>query len=124
MWNAEKKADPALAWWSDNSKCAYQEAFRDLERALRDFVKSKKGQRKGRRLGFPKFKKKGKSSDSFRLTGVMRCEGSTVTLPRLGTIRTHEDTGKLASKIEAGSPASTPRSPVSARPRCTRPPPN
>ena len=34
LWNAEKKADPALAWWSENSKCAYQEAFRDLDRAL------------------------------------------------------------------------------------------
>ena len=53
LWNAEKKADPALAWWSENSKCAYQEAFRDLDRALRDFIKSKKGQRKGKRLGFP-----------------------------------------------------------------------
>ena len=54
LWNAGKKADPALAWWSENSKCAYQEAFRNLDRALRDFVKSKKGQRKGKRLGFPK----------------------------------------------------------------------
>jgi putative transposase len=53
MWNAEKKADPALAWWGENSKCAYQEAFRDLDRALRDFIKSKNGQRKGKRLGFP-----------------------------------------------------------------------
>ena len=34
LWNAEKKADPALAWWAENSKCAYQEAFRDLDRAL------------------------------------------------------------------------------------------
>ena len=39
LWNAEKKADPALAWWDRNSKCAYQEAFRDLDQALRDFVK-------------------------------------------------------------------------------------
>jgi putative transposase len=58
--NAVKKADPALAWWDENSKCAYQEAFRDLDRALRDFIKSKKGQRKGKRLGFPKAKKRGK----------------------------------------------------------------
>jgi putative transposase len=104
LWNAEKKADPALAWWPDNSKCAYQEAFRDLDRALRDFVKSKKGRRKGRRLGFPKFKKRGKCRDSFRFgAGVMRCSGTTVTLPRLGTVRTHEDTGKLASKLEDGT---------------------
>ena len=73
MWNAEKRADPGLAWWSQNSKWAYQEAFRNLDRALRDYVKSKKGERKGKRLGFPKFKKRGKRSESFRLTGPMRC---------------------------------------------------
>lgn len=33
LWNAEKKLDPALGWWAGNSKCAYQEAFRDLDRA-------------------------------------------------------------------------------------------
>ena len=53
LWNAQKKADPALGWWGENSKCAYQEAFRDLDRALRDFTASRAGQRKGRRLGFP-----------------------------------------------------------------------
>src|SRR5689334_6147330 len=52
LWNAQKKADPALAWWAENSKCAYQEAFRDLDRALHDFVRSRNGQRAGRRLGF------------------------------------------------------------------------
>ncbi|HMH93327.1 MAG TPA: IS607 family element RNA-guided endonuclease TnpB [Streptosporangiaceae bacterium] len=104
LWNAEKKANPDLAWWGENSKCAYQEAFRNLDRALADFVKSKKGARKGRRLGFPRFKKRGKCRDSFRFGGgVMRCSGSTVTLPRLGTLKTHETTVKLARKIEDGS---------------------
>jgi putative transposase len=42
------------AWWGENSKCVYQEAFRDLDRALRDFSKSKNGARNGRRLGFPR----------------------------------------------------------------------
>jgi putative transposase len=103
LWNAEKKADPSLAWWAENSKCAYQEAFRDLERALSDFVKSRKGKRKGKRLGFPRFKKRGRCRDSFRLAGIIRCSGGTVTLPRLGTLRTHEPTVKLADKIGAGS---------------------
>jgi putative transposase len=104
LWNAEKKADPALAWWSENSKCAYQEAFRDLDRALRDYIKSKKGERKGRRLGFPRFKKRGKCRDSFRFsTGAIGCAGGTVTLPRLGTIRTHESTRKLARRLQAGT---------------------
>jgi putative transposase len=104
LWNAEKKADPLLAWWAQNSKCAYQEAFRDLDRALRDFVKSKNGQRAGRRLGFPRFKKRGRCRDSFRFgAGVMRCGGRTVTLPRLGTIATHESTRKLARRIGNGT---------------------
>jgi len=104
MWNAQKKADPALAWWGENSKCAYQEAFRDLERALRDYMKSKKGQRKGKRLGFPRFRKRGKCRDSFRFsTGTMRCSGRTVTLPRLGTVATHESTRKLARRLGNGT---------------------
>ena len=104
LWNVAKKADPTLAWWAENSKCAYQEAFRDLDRALRDFIKSKKGERKGRRLGFPQFKKRGKCRDSFRFTtGAIRCAETMVTLPRLGTIRTHEPTCKLARKLENGT---------------------
>jgi putative transposase len=43
MWNAAKKADPALGWRGENSKCACQEGFRDLDRALSDFVRSGKG---------------------------------------------------------------------------------
>ena len=104
LWNAEKKADLALAWWAANSKCAYQEAFRDLDRALRDFTASRSGVRKGRRLGFPRFKKRGKCRDSFRFsTGAMRCAGSTVTLPRLGAIGTHESTRKLARRLANGT---------------------
>jgi putative transposase len=104
LWNAEKKADPALAWWGENSKCAYQEAFRDLDRALRDFIKSKMGLRKGRRLGFPKFKKRGKCRDAFRFgAGAMRCVGRTVTLPRIGTLCTHESTRKLGRRLENGT---------------------
>ena len=103
LWTAEKKADPALAWWAENSKCCYQEAFRNLDRALRDFVKSRKGERKGKRLGFPRFKKRGKCRDSFRLYGTLRCIGSSVTLPRLGVIATHESTRTLADRHEDGS---------------------
>ena len=104
LWNAGKKADPALVWWQENSKCAYQEAFRDLDRALRGFTASKKGGRTGRRLGFPRFKKRGRCKEAFRFgSGVMRCSGATVTLPRLGTVRTHEPARKLARRLENGT---------------------
>jgi putative transposase len=104
LWNRVKKADPALGWWAENSKCAYQEAFRDLDRALRDFVRSRNGQRRGRRLGFPRFKKRGRCKDSFRFsTGTIGCAGAAVTLPRLGTVRTHESTRKLARRLDTGT---------------------
>jgi putative transposase len=104
LWNAAKKADPALGWWTENSKCVYQEAFRNLDRALRDFIASKKGQRKGQRLGFPRVKKRGRCRDSFRFsTGAISCTGTTVTLPRLGVIRTCESTRKLARRLTAGT---------------------
>ncbi|WP_216858483.1 IS607 family element RNA-guided endonuclease TnpB [Actinomadura verrucosospora] len=104
LWNKAKKADSALGWWSENSKCVYQEAFRDLERALRDFVRSRKGARGGRHLGFPRFKKRGRCRDSFRFsTGALRCAGRTVTLPRLGVIATHESTRKLARRLDNGT---------------------
>jgi putative transposase len=104
MWNQVKKADPALGWWDQNSKCAYQSAFQDLDRALRAYVRSHNGQRKGRRLGFPRFKRRGRCRDSFRFSATpMRCAGNTVTLPRLGTLRTHESTRKLARRLENGS---------------------
>jgi putative transposase len=103
LWNAEEKANPKLSWWADNSKCAYQESFRDLDRALRDFVKSKQGERKGRRLGFPHFKKRGKCRDSFRLYGALHCGRGVIVLPRLGAIATHESTRKLARRLEDGT---------------------
>ncbi|WP_243722567.1 IS607 family element RNA-guided endonuclease TnpB [Actinomadura sp. 7K507] len=104
LWNQVKKTDPALGWWGENSKCVYQEAFRDLDRALRDFVESRNGVRRGRRLGFPRFKKRDRCREAFRFsTGAIRCTGKTVTLPRLGTISTHESTRKLARRLENGT---------------------
>jgi putative transposase len=51
----------------------------------------------------PQAEKKGRCRDSFRFsTGVMRGSGTMVTLPRLGTIRTHETTEALARKIVEG----------------------
>lgn len=103
LWNVEKKTNPALAWWSENSKCAYQESFRDLDRALHDFIKSKRGERKGRRLGFPRFKKRGKCRDSFRVTATLHCGRKTVTLPKIGIIATYESTRKLTRRLDSGT---------------------
>ncbi len=53
-WNRAK--DEVAPWWADNSKEAYSSGLADLARALDNWRASKNGTRKGRRVGFPRFK--------------------------------------------------------------------
>ncbi len=86
--NQLKKTD--LPWMYEVSKCAPQEALRDLDRAFKNFFEG--------RAEYPKFKKKG-IHDSFRLTGTIRVFPRHVQLPRLGKIRVKEDTHKFKGRI-------------------------
>jgi putative transposase len=75
-----------FSWMYKSSKCAPQEALRDLHRAFQNFYR---GLKTGRKVGFPRFKKKG-VRDSFRLTGAIRLHKRGIQLPRLGVIRIKE----------------------------------
>ena len=77
-------------WAYEVSKCSFQEALRNLDRAFNAFWKSRKGLRKGKRVGFPKFKAKKVGSGSFRLTGAIRVFEDRIQLPRLGILRLKE----------------------------------
>ena len=86
-WNEWKRT--SFPWWEEVSKCAPQEAFRDLDRAFKIFWAARK---EGRSVGFPRFHKKGRH-DAFRFsTGAIRALGSHAQLPRLGRIRVKERT--------------------------------
>jgi putative transposase len=61
------------------SKCAPQEALRDLDRAFKNFFSNLK---KGKKPGFPKFKKKG-LHDHFRLTGSIKVNEKSIPSFRL-----------------------------------------
>lgn len=76
-------------WMYEVSKCAPQEALRDLEKAYKNFFGRCK---KGGKPGFPKFKSKHRSKDSFRIsTGSIYVTKSSVTLPKIpGTLRLKE----------------------------------
>jgi putative transposase len=90
------KDDPETCWLREVSKCAPQEALRDLDRAFKNMRDAKKA---GRKVGFPKFKKRG-SGGSFRFTGSVRVESSRrVKLPIVGSVRTKEDTSKFKGRI-------------------------
>jgi putative transposase len=92
-WNEWKRKH--APWWVEVSKCAPQEAFRDLERAVRNW-------REGR-AGFPRFKRKKALADNkARLTGSIRVTPRHVQLPRIGKVRTKERTDKLLALLQSG----------------------
>jgi putative transposase len=73
-------------WMYEVSKCAPQEALRDLHKAFTNFWR---GRKKRKKVGFPKFKKKGRQ-DSFKLLGAIRLFEKLVQLPRIGRLRLKE----------------------------------
>lgn len=88
-WNAVK--DTVAPWWGECSKEAFNTGLDQLARALKNWGDSRKGKRKGRPVGFPRFKAKRKARPSVRFTtGAIRCEATHAVLPRLGRIKLHE----------------------------------
>ncbi len=73
-------------WMYETSKCAPQEALRDLHRAFKNFYR---GLKSGKKVGFPRFKRRG-VRDSFRLTGIIRFHERAIQLPRIGKVRIKE----------------------------------
>ncbi|MCW2551111.1 MAG: hypothetical protein JWR78_892 [Mycobacterium sp.] len=109
-WNVRKHAlavsVDGTPWWPMNAKEVYANACRNLSDALSNWDGSRKKTRNGPRVGFPRFKRKPRADQKFSFTtGTIRVEPDRrhITLPRLGTIKTHETTRKLASRIEAGT---------------------
>ncbi|MFH8383337.1 IS607 family element RNA-guided endonuclease TnpB [Kitasatospora sp. NPDC018058] len=107
VFNEAKRTDPRFAdWWEENSKEAYSTGLANAAAAFDNYAKSKRGRRKGRQVGMPRRKSKHRASLSCRFTtGAIRVEPDRrhVTLPRIGTIRTHESTRKLERRIGNGT---------------------
>jgi putative transposase len=75
------------AWLEDVSCVPLQQSVADLETAFKNFFDSCKGKRKGRKIGYPKFKKR-TSSQSARLTsrGFSMKENGGVYLAKIGIV--------------------------------------
>ncbi|OUV23304.1 MAG: hypothetical protein CBC55_01385 [Gammaproteobacteria bacterium TMED95] len=85
--NAVKKAD--FPWMYEVTKYASQQPFIFLQRAWNDFLKGKIAN--GKRAGKPRFKKKGKSFDSFYVGGdQVKVSGRFVKVPNLGWVKMSE----------------------------------
>ncbi len=78
--NALKPTD--FPWMHESSKCAPQEALRDLDTAFANFF--------ARRAKYPQIKKKSKGIGSFTLTGAIHIGPDWIQLPVIGTVRLFE----------------------------------
>jgi putative transposase len=117
-------------WWRHEVAAqVFEEAAVDLGRALSAYAQANNGSRKGPWVGFPRRKRKGRCRDSFRLRNRQgKSSGAcsirvgagrtrSVTLPRIGVIRVHDDTRRLRRLLrpvahrdpDTGQPVVAPR---------------
>ncbi|XZN88853.1 MAG: RNA-guided endonuclease InsQ/TnpB family protein [Microcoleus sp.] len=84
----QAKQTKERAWLSEVSVVPLQQSVADLETAFKNFFDSCKGKRKGRKVGYPKFKKK-TNIQSARLTlrGFSMKEDGGVYLAKIGTVK-------------------------------------
>ncbi|MDV3278289.1 MAG: transposase [Nitrososphaerales archaeon] len=80
--NERKRRD--WAWMYEVSKCAPQEALRDLGNAFHNFLK------RPDHFGWPRFKSKHDDVQSFTLTGAIHIKKDSIQLPTFGEVRLKE----------------------------------
>ena len=87
-----------VPWWRENSKEAANTGLRSLASALLNWSKSRKGKRKGRRVGFPKFKSKDRETPRFSYStsgpgtgGLIKGDPKALWLPRIGRVHCMEN---------------------------------
>jgi len=98
-WNSNKDtlavdADGVI-WWAENSKEAYSSGLEALAKGLSNWAKSRKGERKGRRVGFPRFKSKDRTVPRFAYTtgtfGLIEGDPKALRLPKIGRVHCMEN---------------------------------
>ena len=103
-----------LPWRAEVCQQVFEEAAVDCARTLAAWSNSRSGKRKGKRVGFPRFKKKAVAVPSFRLRNRQR-EGRpsairvgdnnrprSVTLPGIGAVAVRDDTRRLRRMLVKG----------------------
>lgn len=100
-----------LAWHREVSADVFECAMVDLAQALDNWKTSRNGTRKGRAVGFPRFKSKHKTAPSFRLrnraapgkTQAIRfTDPHTLKVPTLGELQVAGNTRRLRRMLSKG----------------------
>ena len=103
-----------LPWRAQVRQQVFEEAAVDLGKGLKAWSDSRSGKRQGKRVGFPKFKKKTAATPSFRLRNKHpkgrpaairvgdNSQPRSITVPGIGQIAVHDDTRRLRRMIRTG----------------------
>jgi putative transposase len=87
-------------WILEVTKCAPEQAFNNLGKAFKGFFRNLKA---GRKSGYPCFKKRSKSKDSFYLSNdQFQLNGKSIKIPKLGWVKMREKLrldGKIMSAV-------------------------
>jgi putative transposase len=83
----QAKRTTERAWLSEVSNIPLQQSVADLETAFQNFFQSCKGKRKGRKVGYPKFKKRTNSQSARFRIGGFSIKGKEVYLAKIGNIK-------------------------------------
>lgn len=94
-----KHRDSEAPWIGDVAADVVNFAIRDVYRAFSHFFSSCSGEHAGRRVSHPRFKKRGKSRDSFRVQVKKNPQkgmkdpitSKSIGIPRIGRVRVKED---------------------------------
>lgn len=82
----QAKKTEERAWLSEVSNIPLQQSVADLETAFKNFFDSCKGKRKGRKVGYPKFKKRTNSQSARFRIGGFSLKGNGVYLAKIGIV--------------------------------------
>lgn len=105
--DSRKGIDGLCPWWHEVNTYCFQSAFADADTAWKNWLDSLKGKRAGRKVGYPRFKRKGDRA-SFRLhhdvkRPTIRLAGyRRLRLPTIGEVRIHDSGKDLARLVERG----------------------
>lgn len=85
----EAKQTVERSWLGEVSAVVLQQSLRDVETAYRNFFASLKGDRKGPKLGVPRFKSRKDARQSIRFTSNARWKitGGRLDLPKIGAVK-------------------------------------
>lgn len=100
-WNIRK--DVVAPWWAENCKEAYADGCVRLAAALGNWSNTRRGTRRGA-SGFPRFaRRSGRQSVTFTAGAFRVDDARHIVLPKLGRLRTQENTTRLLSLVDAGA---------------------